>query len=74
MSDQADEAAPRVQVQVWFGSHVIAEYQSDGRSAERYAEAMRRRFAGLRVTTDPVVDVAPNLDLPDEKWWRLIPQ
>lgn len=41
-------------VRVWFGEHVIADYTNDREHAERYAASMARRFAGLKVTTDPV--------------------
>jgi hypothetical protein len=42
----------RRRVRVWFGEHVIAQYVADAPLAERYEHAMRRRFAGLRVTND----------------------
>jgi hypothetical protein len=41
-------------VRVWFGDHVIADYRAEPALAERYAAAMSRRFAGLRVTNDQV--------------------
>jgi hypothetical protein len=39
-------------VRVWFGEHVIADYRAEPALAERYAQAMSRRFAGLKVTND----------------------
>ena len=42
----------RRRVRVWFGAHVIAQYVADPPLAARYEQAMRRRFAGLRVTND----------------------
>jgi len=42
----------RRRVRVWFGEHVIAQYVADAPLAARYEQAMRRRFAGLRVTND----------------------
>ncbi|WP_328990312.1 hypothetical protein OG394_29180 [Kribbella sp. NBC_01245] len=44
----------RVWVRVWFGEHVIADYTAVPDLADRYASAMGRRFAGLKVTSDPV--------------------
>lgn len=41
-------------VRVWFGQHVIGRYTAEPALAERYQQAMRRRFAGLPVTNDPV--------------------
>lgn len=45
---------PRHRVRVWFGSHVIATYVAEPALAARHEAAMRRRFAGLRVTNDPI--------------------
>lgn len=45
---------PRRHVRVWFGEHVIANYVAEAPLAERYEHAMKRRFAGLRVTNDPL--------------------
>lgn len=45
-------------VRVWFGQHVIGRYTAEPALAERYQEAMRRRFAGLSVTNDPGGDLA----------------
>ena len=42
----------RRRVRVWFGAHVIAQYVAEAPLAARYEQAMRRRFAGLRVTND----------------------
>lgn len=48
-----EQAQPRRhRVRVWFGEHVIADYNTEP-AFERYAHAMSRRFAGLRVTNDP---------------------
>ena len=41
-------------VRVWFGTTAIADYIAAPELAERYHDAMRRRFAGLRVTNDPL--------------------
>ena len=40
---------------VWFGEHKIVEYISEPAYAQRFEAAMRRRFASLRVTNEPVV-------------------
>ena len=39
---------------VWFGKHKIVEHVSTPDKAERFAAAMRQRFASLRVTNEPV--------------------
>jgi hypothetical protein len=61
------QTSERRRVRVWFGEHVIADYRAEPALAERYAQAMSRRFAGLRVTNDPmpVVDRVPDA-LPGE--------
>ena len=41
-------------VRVWFGRHVIAQHTAEQAFAERYESAMRRRFAGLVTTNEPV--------------------
>ena len=43
---------PRHRVRVWFGPHKIAEYTAEPALAAQYEAAMRRRFAGLRVTNE----------------------
>jgi hypothetical protein len=60
------------QVRIWFGDHLVVEYAAEPERAHQYAEAMRRRFAGLRVTVDTasVAEVAP---LPAEDLWTLTP-
>lgn len=58
-------------VRVWFGAHVLAEYVADPQTAERYAEAMRRRYAGLRVTCEHAD--SPGTPLPSEPLWGLNP-
>ena len=62
----------RRHVRVWFGSHVIADYTADPEHAERYAEAMGRRFAGLKVTND-AVPLPTSLPLPNERLWDITP-
>jgi hypothetical protein len=44
--------------------------------AERYAAAMSRRFAGLRVTSDPIPDAdpGPERSLPGERLWEVAPK
>jgi hypothetical protein len=39
---------------VWFGEHKIVEHVSEPAFADRFETAMRRRFASLRVTNEPV--------------------
>lgn len=45
---------PRHRVRVWFGAHPIADYTAQAELAEQYADGMRRRFAGLRITSEPI--------------------
>lgn len=61
-------------VRVWFGEHVIADYKAEPDTAERYAHAMARRFAGLRVTNDPYVPGGPDEGLPGERMWDIAPK
>jgi hypothetical protein len=60
---------------VWFGDHVVADYRAEPELAERYAAAMARRYAGLRVTNDPISDAdsGPDRALPGERLWEVAP-
>lgn len=63
-------------VQVWFGTHAVCEYRADSATAGQYADAMRRRFAGLRVTVEPNPDRLTDAavpPLPGERLWELTP-
>ena len=62
-----------LRVQVWFGSHVVAEYCAEPAEAQRYAAAIQRRFAGLRVTSQPV-EGQPGEPIPAERWWSVLPR
>lgn len=44
----------RRRVRVWFGPHPIADKTGSAEVAADYADAMERRFPGLRVTNDAV--------------------
>ncbi|MFI5735201.1 hypothetical protein ACIA49_34130 [Kribbella sp. NPDC051587] len=61
---------------MWFGDHVVADYSAEAELAERYAEAMARRFAGLKVTSDPipVTDPGQYRALPGERLWEVAPK
>ena len=84
MADNADgdpHPAPvrlveRRRVRVWFGDHVVADCRAEAEVAERYAAAMSRRFAGLRVTSEPIPDADPGPDraLPGERLWEVAPK
>lgn len=67
-----EEIPVRRRVRVWFGEHVIAEYAADVRLVERYADAVRQRFTGLKIT----VDDQPNgseRPIPCERLWDVVP-
>jgi hypothetical protein len=51
-SSQPEPANRRVRV--WFGEHTLVEHVADPTRAARFEAAMRRRFASLRVSNDPV--------------------
>ncbi|GAB2647771.1 hypothetical protein [Kribbella swartbergensis] len=72
----SDPVPQRRRVRVWFGDHVVADYWAEAELAERYAAAMARRFAGLRVTSDPIPDADPGPDrvLPGERLWEVAPK
>jgi hypothetical protein len=42
---------------VWFGGHKIVEHVAQPDYAARFEAAMRRRFASLRVTNEPLATV-----------------
>jgi hypothetical protein len=56
MTESIELAAPQRRVRVWFGAHPIADHVADAEQAAQYEAAMRRRFASLRVTSEPVFD------------------
>ena len=65
----------RRRVRVWFGDHVVADYRAEAELADRYAAAMSRRFAGLRVTSEPVPMSDPGgRSLPGERLWEVAPK
>lgn len=42
-------------VTVWFGDHIVAEKTCPTpAAAAKYEDGMRRRFAALRVTNEPI--------------------
>jgi hypothetical protein len=67
----------RTRIRVWFGTHVVAEYDAVPQLAARYEDAMRRRFAGLRVTSEELAGDhqagAAIRPLPSERLWELTP-
>jgi len=64
----------RRRVRVWFGAHVIADYTAEEDAAVRYAAAMERRFAGLRVTNDPGRGDSTGSALPSALLWSVPPR
>jgi hypothetical protein len=70
----APRATERRHVRVWFGSHVIASYTAEPALAAQYAVAMGRRFAGLRITNDPIPAAAASTEpLPSARLWDIAP-
>jgi hypothetical protein len=70
--DDINAEPHRQRVRVWFGEHRIADYSADSALAARYADAMRRRFTGLRVTVDDVL-TGTERPVPGERLWELAP-
>ncbi|MEU0094668.1 hypothetical protein [Kribbella sp. NPDC006257] len=58
MTESFETTAPHRRVRVWFGAHPIADHTAVADQAAQYEEAMRRRFASLRVTNEPVLVTA----------------
>jgi hypothetical protein len=58
MTESFETTAPHRRVRVWFGAHPIADHTAVADQAAQYEEAMRRRFASLRVTSEPVLVTA----------------
>jgi hypothetical protein len=54
MTETLEAPAAHRRVRVWFGAHPIADHTATAEQAEQYEQAMRRRFASLRVTSEPV--------------------
>lgn len=54
MTESLDVPAEQRRVRVWFGAHPIADHTATVEQAAQYEQAMRRRFASLRVTNEPV--------------------
>lgn len=48
-------------VRVWFGTHVIEDLVAPPDPAASYEAAMRRRFAGLLVTNEPMAPTQERL-------------
>jgi len=55
MPETLETPSTHRRVRVWFGAHSIADHTATAEQAEQYEEAMRRRFASLRVTSEPVL-------------------
>jgi hypothetical protein len=55
MAESLEISASHRRVRVWFGAHPIADHIAAEDQAAQYEEAMRRRFASLRVTSEPVL-------------------
>jgi hypothetical protein len=55
MTVSPSNPAEQRRVRVWFGTHPIADHTTALDQAAQYEEAMRRRFASLRVTNEPVL-------------------
>jgi hypothetical protein len=57
---------------VLFGQNVVATYCAEASCAQRYAEAVNRRFLGLEVRVD---DLATGVErpVPAERLWDVAP-
>ncbi len=55
MTESFEIPASHRRVRVWFGATTIADHTAAPDQAAQYEEAMRRRFASLRVTSEPVL-------------------
>jgi hypothetical protein len=55
MTETLETPTTHRRVRVWFGAHPIADHTAMAEQAVQYEEAMRRRFASLRVTSEPVL-------------------
>ena len=55
MTESFENPASHRRVRVWFGATTIADHTAAADQAAQYEEAMRRRFASLRVTSEPVL-------------------
>jgi hypothetical protein len=69
---------PDTRVRAMFGEHCLAHYTANAESANRYAAAMARRFAGLKVYVGPLSDLTtgemPKDPLPGEILWEIPPK
>ncbi|MFF1822229.1 hypothetical protein ACIA49_21070 [Kribbella sp. NPDC051587] len=54
MTETLETPITHRRVRVWFGAHPIADHTATAEQAVQYEEAMQRRFASLRVTSEPV--------------------
>jgi len=57
-------------VRIWLGDYVVADQRAELALAERYAEAMIRRFPGLQVTIEPL---EPSVDAAQVGTWPDVP-
>jgi hypothetical protein len=55
MTETLETPATHRRVRVWFGAHPISDHTATAEQAAQYEVAMRRRFASLRVTSEPVL-------------------
>jgi hypothetical protein len=55
ITESIEIPASHRRVRVWFGATTIADHTAAADQAAQYEEAMRRRFASLRVTSEPVL-------------------
>lgn len=73
LNDRTTAGSGRSRVRVWFGRHAIADHTAESATAERYAAAMARRFAGCRVTVEPCPLPTDGRALPPEQLWTCLP-
>lgn len=75
MTEQQSELDQH-RVRVWFGEPMVTDYVALPETAACYEAAMRRRFAGLTVTNEPLGEASPTKppqSLPKRRLWELTP-
>lgn len=77
----SDPASAWRRIRIWLGDLLVAEYTAEPDQASRYQRVMTPRFAGLRITIEPIspeageaAGAATAVRLPKEQLWSLTVQ